>query len=225
MRRIILMLAVTGLTACVGGNGSPFEDVERLSDVDLAEDGDAAAIAASADGGGILSALFGRSDDPPRAADEVSPLTPLPFGEVGRTCGLSRSDLGTRIASVSGFEVYDTFPNSTAPRPHYITGFDDRCARQFTAALVLTGDVGTHEIVRYQGSGRNLPYTSTDDAYETIKAQFCGVSRGQPCGNRIDALARSTTFVTAYERFDSSPVWADILLHDGNFVAVSVESR
>lgn len=176
---------------------------------------------------GLLGLFAPRAETDTTAPDpdQVAPLTMQPFGVVGKTCGLATRDLGTKIASVSGFTVYDTFPNSTAPRPHYITGFRDRCARQFTAALVLTGDVGTHEVVRYQGSGRNLPYTETDSAYEQIKAQFCGVSQGQPCGRRLDALSRTTTFVTAYESFASSPVWADILLHNGTFVAVSVESR
>ena len=225
MRSICLALALSATTACVPGTSDPLSDVEQISDVELADDGEAVAIAARPRAGGLLSALMGNAGSDEVASGDVPPLARLAFGEVGRTCGLSQSEFGTRVADVSGYQVYDTFPKSTAPRPHYLTGFSDNCARQFTAALVLTGDVGTHEVVRYQGSGRNLPYTSTDEAYEQIKAQFCGVSRGQPCGRRLDALARRTTFVTAYERFDSSPVWADILLHNGDFVAVSVETR
>ena len=225
-------VALVVLSGCMGDlpfAGDPLDDVERLSEVELADDAGTAAIAAPEDtGAGLLAAIFApraAPDLPGRGADEVPPRTNQPFGEVGKTCGLARGDLGTEIAQISGYRVYDTFPNSTAPRPHYITGFRDGCARQFTAALVLTGDIGTHEVVRYQGSGRNLPYTATDTAYETIKNRFCGVRKGQPCGARLDALARRTAFVTAYESFASSPVWADILLHNGSFVSASVERR
>lgn len=295
--RQFVFFAPLALAGCVGNlpfMSDPLDEVEKLSDVQVAEDVDAVAIVAPAEAPGFFGRLLGRGSEtdssnidsalaeavaPPEDAapdvaiaavdtaaaaeddattepapdrgglfgflgrvtqagaggqaanvtapdpDQVAPMTMQAFGEVGKTCGLSRRDLGTEIANVSGFRVYDTFPNSTAARPHYITGFDDRCARQFTAALVLTGDVGTHEVVRYQGSGRNLPYTTSDQAYEQIKASFCGVGQGKPCGRRLDALARNTTFVTAYESFASSPVWADILLHDGTFVAVSVETR
>lgn len=157
--------------------------------------------------------------------DEVAPMTMLPFGKVGVTCGLSKRDLGTKIADASGYTIYDTFPNSTAPRPHYITGFKDRCARQFVAALVLTGDVGTHEVVRYQTAQSTRPYSTVDNAYEAIKAGFCRAGHGQPCGRKIDTLARKAVFITGYERFTSSPTWVEILLHDGDVAAVGVEAK
>ncbi len=162
---------------------------------------------------------------PVSAPGTIAPLTNQAFGEVGTTCGLSTREMGTKIADVSGYTIYDTAPNTTAPRPHYITGFDDRCARQFTAALVLTGDVGTHEIVRYETAQSRRPYTQVDNAYEAIKASFCRAGFGKPCGSRINALARRTTFVTGYERFVSSPVWVEILLHDGEVAAVGVERK
>ncbi len=161
------------------------------------------------------------AEDP--QADTVPPLANLAFGDVGVTCGMAKRDLGTKVISVSGYTIYDTVPNSTGTRPHYITGFGDGCARQFTAALVLTGDVGTHEIVRYETAQSRRPYTDVDNAYEAIKSSYCRAGFGKPCGGRINALARNTTFVTGYERFASSPVWMEILLHDGAVAAVSVE--
>lgn len=144
----------------------------------------------------------------------------LPYGELRTVCGLSSRNLGREVESASGYAVHDTAPGSTAPRTHYITGFSDGCARQFTAALALFGDIGTHEIVRYGTADGGLEYTETDHAYEEIKAAFCGVRAGRPCGARLERLARRTTFLTVYERFGSSPVWADILLHDGTVAAM-----
>jgi hypothetical protein len=173
---------------------------------------------------GLTSFFTSDASDAEAAPDDtVPPKAQLDFGELGRTCGLSRGDLGTLITQTSGFEVYDTFPNSTAPRPHYITGFSDGCARQFTAALVLTGDVGTHELVRYARTRVDLPYSETDQAYENIKGQFCGVGEGQPCGTQLERLGANTTFVTAYETFGDSPDWAEFLLHDGAVAAVAIE--
>ena len=189
---------------------------------------------ASAEAPGLFQRMLGGGNEDGSAIDgdaaedaagTVPPLTNQPFGVVSKTCGVGRGDLGTKIAGVSGYTVYDTFPNSTAPRPHYITGFDDGCARQFTAALVLVGDVGTHEVVRYETAQARRPYTQVDNAYEAIKSRFCRTGFGKPCGGRIDALARSTTFVTGYERFTSSPVWVEILLHAGSVAAVGVENE
>ncbi len=185
---------------------------------------------ASASPGFFGRLLSGSSDtdastDAPPKPGTVPPLTNQPFGEVGTTCGLSTREMGTNIADVSGYKIYDTAPNTTGPRPHYITGFKDRCARQFTAALVLTGDVGTHEVVRYETAQSRRPYTQVDNAYEAIKSGFCRAGFGKPCGSRINALARNTTFITGYERFTSSPVWMEILLHGGEVAAVAVERK
>ena len=68
--------------------------------------------------------------------------------------------------------VYDTMPDTTSQRVHYITGFDDGCPRAFLGALVLPGDVGTHEIVRYSNTRVQLEYSETDKAYESIKLIF-----------------------------------------------------
>lgn len=174
--------------------------------------------------GGILGLFSGtglRLGTP--RADEVAPGTMLEFGKLGVTCALPRSARGSEIASAGGFTIYDTNPNATSPRPHYITGFDDGCARQFTAALVMLGDVGTHELVRYSQTRVTLEYSATDDAYEAIKSSFCRAGFGEPCGPRLERLGAQTTFVTAYKSFGASPEWAEFLLHDGAVAASDIE--
>ena len=149
----------------------------------------------------------------------------LAFGEMARVCDLTRSDRGQQVAKSGGFVLYDTVPGTTGQRTHYITGFGDGCARQFSAALVLFGSPLAHEAARYDPLNKDIPYSETDAAYEDIKRQVCGVGRGTPCGARMDRLARGTVFLTAYERFESSPVWADILIHDGAVVAMDLKDR
>ena len=227
--------------------------VERLSDVALPEnatqvDAVTAALALAATPAetetGFLSQLFSGSDSPGGAlldaiAPAPNPAAPrtgpdarlisfgesVPYGEIATICNVPSNSLGTMVANVAGYKIYDTIPNATAMRPHFITGFDDGCARQFSAALSLTGDVGTHEVVRYLPANRNRPYSTTDNAYEAIKASFCRVSHGTPCGSRIDALAGNTTFVTAYEKFGAHPRWVEILLHDGEVKAIDFKAR
>lgn len=166
-----------------------------------------------------LFGLFRSNDTPPRAgaAPDITDQVPfgivLPFGEVAPICDLSRAQMGTQIGSESGFKLWDSAPGSLTPRTHYITGFGDRCARQFTAALVLFGDVGTHELVRYRVNNR-LAYSATDEAYEVVKAGFCRVERGEECGAKLDRLSNGTVFLSGYERFGTSPVWLNILLSD-----------
>jgi len=123
-----------------------------------------------------LAGLFRRNPDRaplPRTGPDATDVTAgsvMPFGEIARVCGLRANELGTQVDAAAGYRIYDTIPNSTAPRPFYITGFDDNCARTFTGAVVVTGDVQTHEFVRYQGSNERIAYTSTDNAYEALKA-------------------------------------------------------
>lgn len=190
----------------------------------------------SGSGGGGLLGLFTAT---PAAAGSAAPavtrtgpdaqLIPygesIAYGEIATVCDVPNGSLGTLVANVSGYKIYDTIPNATAMRPHFVTGFDDGCARQFSAALSLTGDVGTHEVVRYLPANQNQPYSATDNAYEAIKASYCRVSHGSPCGTRIDALARNTTFITAYEKFGAHPRWVEILLHDGEVSAIDFKER
>jgi hypothetical protein len=145
---------------------------------------------------------------------QAAPGAGLAFGKIDTTCGVAPASLGTAVASASGYTVYDSKPTSTAPRAHYVDGFTDGCLRQFTAALVLTGDVQTHEGVRYQASNTR-PYSETDTAYEVIKGKYCGAPSGQSCGAKIDALGRRTVFLTAYPSFSDSDNWVEYLLHEG----------
>jgi len=179
-----------------------------------------------------LAGLFRRAPDAPRGGSEGTDVpagTALPFGEIARVCNVPRRDLGREIDNVAGFRIYDTIPNTTAPRPFYITGFDDNCARTFTGAVVIPGDVQSHEYVRYQSSNERIRYTSVDNAYEALKASFCRVGRGQPCGARTDRLNQNTQFITVYSffggTFSAVPTeWVQILVHDGRMLAVDLKN-
>ena len=153
---------------------------------------------------------------------QVSPGSLLPYGQIATVCGLSEADMGSRIAVASGYEIYDTAASTTTLRVHYITGFPDGCARIFSAALVLFGDVGTHEAIRYLPASSGMTYSATDTAYEQVKAQFCAAPSGQPCGRNLDRLSGHTTFVTIYETFGTNPEWGEIFLHDGQVMAIDV---
>ena len=165
--------------------------------------------------------LFSRPNTPPATPEN---LTHISFGELRRNCAISRADMGTKITSDAGFSIYDTAPNTATARSHFITGFDDNCPREFIGALVLLGDVGTHEIVRYANTNVDLAYSVTDDAYEAIKSGYCRAGFGEPCGRRLESLGRKATFVTVYERFGDSPEWAEFLLFDGAVAATDIES-
>lgn len=181
-----------------------------------------------------LRGLFGGGTgrDAPRTGPDTADVergAVMPFGQIARVCGLAANQLGTQVDGGGGFRIYDTIPNSTAPRPFYITGFDDNCARTFTGAVVVTGDVETHEFVRYQASNERIPYTTTDNAYEALKASVCRVGRGQPCGERLDRMNRNTHFITVYNffggTFSAVPTeWAQILVHDGEVIAMSIKN-
>lgn len=145
---------------------------------------------------------------------QAAPGAGLPFGQIDMTCGVAADRLGQPVVAAAGYTVYDSNPTSTAVRAHYVDGFTDGCLRQFTAALVLMGDVATHEGVRYQASNTR-PYSDTDRTYEVIKAAYCGAPSGQPCGAKLDALGQRTVFVTAYPSFSDSDNWVEYLLHAG----------
>lgn len=180
-----------------------------------------------------LFGLFRNSNraERPRTGPDATDTVPgavMPFGEIARVCNLRSNQLGTQIESDSGYNLYDTIPTSTAPRPFYLTGFDDDCARTFTGAVVVTGDVETHEFVRYRPSNESIAYTSTDNAYEALKANICRVGRGQPCGERTEQLDQNTQFITVYNffggTFSAVPTeWAQILVHNGEVVAMSIK--
>lgn len=184
-------------------------------------------------GGGFLGFLRNNLGQPTEGsgpsptgpdAEVIPPGLQLAYGEIATVCGLSARDLGTRMDSVAGFTLHDTAPGSRTLRTFYLTGFSDRCARQFSGAMVIFGDPAMHETIRYSSGTSGIPFSETDAAYEEIKGRVCGVPSGQPCGNAIDRLSRNLTFLTVYSRFGSSPQWVEILLHDDEVIALSMKS-
>jgi hypothetical protein len=197
---------------------------------------DVVPVAAPAAQPGFFGRLFGGGDAaPPAATAETAvpvaasatpaapPGTLLPYGQVASACGSDAGTLGTATGSAGGFTLYDSNPSTTALRTHYVTGFDDGCPRQFSAALALFGNPSSHELVRYLPGAQDRPYSATDRAYEDIKASVCGAASGQPCGSRIERLSRNLTFVTVYETFGTNPEWSEILLYDGQVAATAFE--
>lgn len=185
-------------------------------------------------GGGFLSRLLGgEAAGRPRTdgAAEVQDIAfgdRLAYGTIGRLCDVPDRRLGREIARFPErrpmYRLYDSDPGNTAPHAFYITGFSDGCVRQFTAALAMFGAPSTHEFLRYGQPAEVQPFSATDEAYESLKRQVCGARRGQPCGPRIGRLERNTAFVSIYERFGVNPTWKNLLLHDGEVLAVDLKS-
>ncbi|KUF09795.1 hypothetical protein [Pseudoponticoccus marisrubri] len=184
-----------------------------------------------------LAALFGgggggggRAPEPGAPDYRQVPLgTTLPYGEIARVCDVPERRLGRKVNAYpesgrGGYTLYDSAPDTTGQRSFYLTGFGDGCARQFSAALVLFGAPSTYEQIRYAAGGAGQPTAETDIAYEELKSRVCRVGRGQPCGDRIGRLERNTVFVSVYERFGSNARWKNILLHDGEVVALDMKS-
>lgn len=161
-------------------------------------------------------------------ARDVALGTVLPFGEIARVCEAKPRDMGTVVARAArkgiGYAMYDSAPDTATPRTFYVTGFEDRCPRQFTAALALFGEPVLHEQLRYGLPARDIPYSATDKAYEDVKAQVCRVGRKKPCGLRITRLEKTTTFVSVYENFGENARWSDLLLHDGKVLATALKT-
>ncbi len=190
-------------------------------------------------GGGLFGGMFagggggggGSGAGAPKPGDpdyeQVGPGVTLPYGKIARLCGVSASRLGKLTQKYPergrGYALYDSNPGSTGLRNFYLTGFDDGCARQFTAALVLFGAPETYEQIRYSAAGATQPVSETDVAYERVKSRVCRVGRGKPCGSRIKTLSRNTVFVSVYERFGSNARWKNLLLHDGAVEALDIK--
>ncbi len=154
----------------------------------------------------------------------VAPGEVLPFGTIGIACELKKRDMGKEIGQSpekgrASWTVYDSDPQSTAPRSHFITGFADGCARQVTASLVMFGAAEFHEFLRY-AEGNDAPWTDADKAYEKIKRQSCGVGRGTPCpAGQRGALDQNLAFVTIYPQFGGGSEWIELLLNAGELVS------
>ncbi|MFL4468653.1 hypothetical protein ACERZ8_01725 [Tateyamaria armeniaca] len=175
--------------------------------------------------------LFGRAAPAPAAGmalRDVDPGAVLPFGEVARVCDVRTRDLGKLVEQAAGkgrgYNLFDSAPNSAEPRSFFVTGFGDNCARQFTAELAIFGTPEFHEQLRYGLPASEYPYSTTDRAYEKVKAKVCNVGRNKPCGPRISRLEKTTAFVSVYEHFGDNGRWADMLLHDGALLAMSVKT-
>lgn len=173
--------------------------------------------------------LFARSsklEAKPRKSDVAYGVI-LPFGEVGRVCEARSKPLGTRVAKSENrgqtYTLYDSVPESAAQRTFYVTGFSDKCPRQFTAAVALFGMPSMHEKLRYGAPSKQYPYSETDKAYEKIKSRICGVEARKPCGGKIETLERDTVFISTYESFTGSQRWADVLIHDNTVVATAIK--
>jgi len=189
--------------------------------------------------GGLFSAGGGSSADraatsaarAPRAgapdAREVPMGTTLPYGEIARVCDVPARQLGKKVEDYpergGQYAIHDSAPGSTGAHAFYLTGFGDGCARQFTAAMAIFGSPESYEDIHYGPSGEKQPVSETDRAYEKIKSRVCNVRRGKPCGSRMRRLARDTVFVSVYERFGSNPRWKNILLHDGEVIAMDIK--
>ena len=155
--------------------------------------------------------------------------TILPYGEVAGVCDAKgQSSLGQHLDKAPslgrGYALFDSAPNSTGPRTFYVTGFEDKCPRQFTAALALFGSPEVHEQLRYGRPGKLYLYSTTDKAYEKVKSSACKVGKSKPCGANLKTLERNKVFVSTYEKFSDNSRWADILLHDGVVAAAAIKT-
>jgi len=163
----------------------------------------------------------------PDAAD-VALGSVLPFGTVARVCEAKSALKGKPIETAGagrGYAIHDSNPGSAAPRTFYVTGFSDGCPRQFTAALALFGAPEMHEQLRYGRPSDAYPYSTTDKAYEKVKASVCNVAQGKPCGSKINRLEDDTVFISTYEKFSTNGRWADLLLHKGTVVAAAIKGQ
>ena len=148
----------------------------------------------------------------------------LPFGEVGINCEIRPRAMGAKVDQFPRegrpvWQLYDSAPENTAPHSQYITGFADGCARQVTAALVMFGAAGLHEVLRYSDD-TDRDWSNADKTYEKIKRKTCGVGRGSYCpADRLSDLERQVAFVSIYPRFGAEENWLELLLHDGQVMS------
>ncbi|WP_417246225.1 hypothetical protein [Celeribacter sp.] len=165
-----------------------------------------------------------------KAAPENGPVSTvktgevLPFGEVGINCEIRPRAMGAKVDQFPRegrpvWQLYDSDPENTAPHSQYITGFADGCARQVTAALVMFGAAGLHEVLRYSDD-TDRDWSNADKTYEKIKRKTCGVGRGSYCpAERLSDLERQVAFVSIYPRFGAEENWLELLLHDGQVMS------
>lgn len=171
---------------------------------------------------------FGPHRVKPSRLDQIKTGVMLPFGQIGRACGLRASELGKEVDRFpergKGYRLYDSDPSTTQPRIHYVTGFKDGCLRQFTASLALLESPLLHEKLLAVESGQAQHSTKADKMFQKIRAQVCRTGRGKICPeNRTAAMEKTMAFVTTYERFGGNASWTEILMHNGNIAANSAQ--
>ena len=180
---------------------------------------------------GLFGRVFGGQSD--TDSGEVATLDDLPdaadlqYGQVVPVCGLRRNALGKEVERYagSGYRLYDSDPSTIDLRAHYVTGFSDGCPRKFIAALAVFGDPGSYETTRFEDGRNSTTFTQSDAEYQKIRARICGRPAPADCADRRwGRLNDSTVFVSVYNRFDTSPSWADMLIHDGKIVAKDFKS-
>lgn len=152
-------------------------------------------------------------------------LVDLAYGTVVKNCAINPQKMGRKVASFpekrAKYVVYDSNPGSDQSRPHFVVGFDDGCARQFSASLAIFGTVGMHESLRYGLPAEVQPYSETDRAYERLKTRVCKVPRRKPCGGRLRRLEKNTVFLSIYNALGDNSSWTNMLLHDGKVMATA----
>ncbi|MDO6729633.1 hypothetical protein Q4577_06365 [Marinovum sp. 2_MG-2023] len=220
-------VAEPGLLGRMIGGGADPADAETSSDA--AEPDAVEAVAANT--AAPRRGLFGGGASRPSAKAKppsVPPGTILSFGLVKPVCDLPKSKRGKEIeafpARSKAYRLYDSEPGRTTAHPFYVTGFDDGCARTFTAALAVFGAPEMHELLRYGLPADIQPYSATDSAYEKIKSRICRVGRGKPCGSKVSRIEKNTVFVSAYEKYGDNARWFNMLLHDGEVAETDLKS-
>lgn len=212
------------LGGSIGGTGGTDDARAQTRNAALAPPQDSAPTPTDA---APRTGFLGLGGSAPQAKSEIAFGTVLPYGRVAAICGVPKRDMGKKIAGFPDrretFALYDSDPGNTAAHTFYLTGFDDGCARQFTASLAVFGSVAMHEQLRYGLPAEVQPYSDTDKAYETLKARVCRVPKRAPCGERISRLERDTVFLSIYERFGDNARWKNLLLHDGDLLAHDVK--
>lgn len=221
--------AQTGLFGRLFGGSSPGAEAGQAPAPETGVEAPAAPSPPPATGlfgflGGGPAAVAVRPAVPQADYPDVSFGASVPYGQIARVCGVPDRRLGKVTGQypargAARFRLHDSDPGGQGLRAMYLTGFGDGCARQFTASLALFGSFQMHELLRYGLPARVQPYSATDDRYEVLKRQVCGVRKGKPCGPAMSGFARNGVFVSIYERFEGNPRWKNLLLYKGQVVA------
>ena len=166
--------------------------------------------------------LFGPRRATAPVAAEVSPEAtegPAVFGSFRTACGLSNRALGKKVDQAAGFKLYDSDPAALTPRAFYVTGFADRCAREFIGSVALFGTIQVYELVHFGGGAPNPEVGLTGAAYRKIRQRSCGAARKGVCSaSGTQSLARNTAWLNVYGQKGRS-TYHEVLLSRGKVVA------